>query len=105
MRASPPNRAWTSTRHWTARDDSGVRGWQNQDPWSPSITVIVWPRRNARCGSLPPAARPPALPSMKCDMKDSMSLIARRDFGALALLFGTQTRRLSAADGMDETLG
>jgi CubicO group peptidase (beta-lactamase class C family) len=37
-------------------------------------------------------------------MKDSMSLIARRDFGALALLFGTRTRSLSAADGLDETL-
>jgi CubicO group peptidase (beta-lactamase class C family) len=37
-------------------------------------------------------------------MKDSMPLIARRDFGALALLFGARARRLSAADGLDETL-
>jgi CubicO group peptidase (beta-lactamase class C family) len=37
-------------------------------------------------------------------MKDSMSLITRRDVSALALLFGTGTRHLSAADGLDETL-
>jgi CubicO group peptidase (beta-lactamase class C family) len=33
-----------------------------------------------------------------------MPLIARRDLGALALLLGTRTRHLSAADGLDETL-
>ena len=33
-----------------------------------------------------------------------MSLVTRRDLSALALLFATRTRRLSAADGLDETL-
>jgi len=37
-------------------------------------------------------------------MKDNMSLIDRRDFGALALLLGTRARRLSAAVGIEETL-
>jgi CubicO group peptidase (beta-lactamase class C family) len=41
---------------------------------------------------------------MRCIIKDSMALFTRRDFGALALLAGTPTRRLSAAGGLDETL-
>lgn len=38
-------------------------------------------------------------------MKEPMPLITRRDFGALALLLSTRPGHLSAADGLDETIG